>query len=143
MTVSNDPHLPPVPGDRPPRRPGPGRMVWAARAASHFHLNLPGHAVLTPSPFVKMLGVTLDPTLSWEKHTSNVAKKCNSILCLYKIRHHLSPDILNLLIQCHAFPHILYCLSVWGGAAACHLHRVQKVVNFGARIVSGVRIAQV
>ena len=26
-----------------------------------------------------------------------------------------------------------------GGAAACHLHRVQKVVNFGARIVSGVR----
>ena len=109
------------------------------KKTSSFHLNLPDH-VLTPSPFVKMLGVTLDPTLSWEKHTSNVAKKCNSILlCLYKIRHHLSPDILNLLIQCHAFPHILYCLSVWGGAAACHLHRVQKVVNFGARVVSGVR----
>ena len=104
-----------------------------------FHLNLPGH-VLTPSPFVKMLGVTLDPTLSWEKHISNVVKKCNSILlCLYKIRHHFNPETLNLLIQCHAFPHILYCLSVWGGAAACHLHRVQKVVNFGARVVSGVR----
>ena len=109
------------------------------KKTSSFHLNLPGH-VLTPSPFVKMLGVTLDPTLSWEKHISNVVKKCNSILlCLYKIRHHLSPDILNILIQCHAFPHILYCLSVWGGAAACHLHRVQKVVNFGARVVSGVR----
>ena len=109
------------------------------KKTSSFHLNLPGH-VLTPSPFVKMLGMTLDPTLSWEKHISNVVKKCNSILlCLYKIRHHLSPDILNILIQCHAFPHILYCLSVWGGAAACHLHRVQKVVNFGARVVSGVR----
>ena len=109
------------------------------KKTSSFHLNLPGH-VLTPSPFVKMLGVTLDPTLSWEKHISNVVKKCNSILlCLYKIRHHFNPETLNLLIQCHAFPHILYCLSVWGGAAACHLHRVQKVVNFGARVVSGVR----
>ena len=109
------------------------------KKTSSFHLNLPGH-VLTPSPFVKMLGVTLDPTLSWEKHISNVVKKCNSILlCLYKIRHHFNPETLNLLIQCHAFPHILYCLSVWGGAAACHLHRVQKVVNFGARVVSGLR----
>ena len=109
------------------------------KKTSSFHLNLPDH-LLTPSPFVKMLGVTLDPTLSWEKHISNVVKKCNSILiCLYKIRHHLSPDILKLLIQCHTFPHILYCLSVWGGAAACHLHRVQKAMNFGARVVSGVR----
>ena len=107
------------------------------KKTSSFHLNLPDH-VLTPSPFVKMLGVTLDPTLSWEMHISNVVKKCNSILlCLYKIRHHLSPEILNLLIQCHAFPHILYCLSVWGGAAGCHLQRVQKVINFGARVVSG------
>ena len=122
------------------------------KKTSSFHLNLPDHVLtpspfvkmlvvtLDPSPFVKMLVVTLDPSLSWEKHISNVVKKCNSILfCLYKIRHHFNPDTLNLLIQCHVFPHILYCLSVWGGAAACHLHRVQKVVNFGARIVSGVR----
>ena len=41
--------------------------------------------------------------------------------------------------MCIVYPHILYCLSVWGGAAVCHFHRVQKVVHFGARVVSGVR----
>ena len=34
---------------------------------------------------------------------------------------------------------LLYCLSVWGGAAEFHLSRVQKTINFAARLVSGVR----
>ena len=89
-----------------------------------------------------MLGVAVDRTLSWENHISNITKRCNStLLSLYKIRHHLTPQVRKLLIQCHVFPHILYCLSVWGGAAECHLHRVQKVVNFGARVVTGVRVS--
>ena len=107
------------------------------KKASSFQLRISDH-VLTPSPSVKMLGVTVDSDLSWEKHISEVIKKCNSILlCLYKIRHHLTPDVRQLLIQCHVFPHILYCLSVWGGAAQCHLKKVQKVINFAARIVTG------
>ena len=88
-----------------------------------------------------MLRVTVDRALSWEEHISNVVKKCNSILlCLHKIRHHLTPEARKILIQCHVFPHILYRLSVWGGAAECHLHRVQKVINFAARVVSGARV---
>ena len=72
----------------------------------------------------------------------NGHKKCNSVLLsLYKIRHHLTPEVRKLLIQCHVFPHILYCLSVWGGAYECHLHRVQKIINFGARVVTGARIS--
>ena len=107
-----------------------------------FQLKVSGH-VLTPSTSVKMLGVTVDQTLSWEAHISTVVKKCNSILfCLYKIRHHLTPEVRQLLIQCHVFPHILYCLSVWGGAAACHLQRLQRVINFGARVVSGSRLRE-
>ena len=87
-----------------------------------------------------MLGVTVDSTLSWEEHISQVVKKCHSILfCIYKIRHHLTPEARKLLIQAHVFPHILYCLRVWGGAAACRLSRVQRVLNFAARVVSGAR----
>ena len=58
---------------------------------------------------------------------------------LYKVRHQFTPDILKLLIQIHLFPHILYCLSVWGGAAQIHMHRVQKAINFAARVVTSVR----
>ena len=56
-----------------------------------------------------------------------------------KIRHHLTPDVLKLLINAHLFPHIAYCLSVWGGASKCRLSRVQRSLNFAARLVTGVR----
>ena len=110
------------------------------KKTSSFRINIAGH-ILTPSQSVKLLGVTLDRSLSWDEHICSVVKKCYSILvCLYKIRHHLTPEARKLLIQSHVFPHILYCLSVWGGAAACHLSRVQKMLNFGARIVTGTGI---
>ena len=63
----------------------------------------------------------------------------SSYVCIkFVITSALKSLISLVLIQCHAFPHILYCLSVWGGAAGCHLQHVQKVINFGARVVSGV-----
>ena len=109
------------------------------KKVTSFSLEVSGHT-LTQSTSVKMLGVVIDSKLSWESHISILVKKCNSILLsLYKIRHHLTPEARQLLIQAHVFPHILYCISVWGGAAACHLGRVQRLVNFAARIVSGAR----
>ena len=111
----------------------------AVNKASSFQLLVADHT-LNPQPAVKMLGVTIDNTLSWEAHISGVVKKCNSVLfCIYKIRHHLTPDTRKLLIETHVFPYILYCITVWGGAASCHLNRVQKIINFAARIVSGAR----
>ena len=35
------------------------------------------------------------------------------------------------------FPHILYCVSVWGGCNKTQKHRVQKIINHAAQIVSG------
>ena len=95
---------------------------------------------IEPRPSVKVLGVLLDQQLSWEPHISMVVRRCNSIIAsLYKVRHHFTMEVLKLLVQLHVFPHILYCLSVWGGAAQCRLHRVQKALNFGARLVTGLR----
>ena len=36
------------------------------------------------------------------------------------------------------FPHIRYCLPVWGGGGVGERRRVQKGINFGARIVTGI-----
>ena len=60
-------------------------------------------------------------------------------MSLFKIRHHLSPDILKILVQAHVFPHLQYCSSVWGGASQSRLDRLQKVIHFAARLVSGLR----
>ena len=39
----------------------------------------------------------------------------------------------------NVFPHLHYCSSVWGGAANCHLDRLQAVIHFAARLVCGLR----
>ena len=107
--------------------------------ASDSHITLPGSVIIL-SPTVKVLGITFDPCMTWEHHISVLVRKCNAILLsLYKIRHYFTPHALELLVQVHVFPHIMYCMSVWGGAAQCHLSRVQKVMNFAARLVTGVR----
>ena len=35
------------------------------------------------------------------------------------------------------FPHIHYCLTAWAGCNLTQRKRIQKVINYGARIVSG------
>ena len=89
---------------------------------------------------IRLLGVTIDPCVSWEIHIGQVVKKCNALLIsLYRFRHHFTPEMLKLLIETHIFPHILCCISVWGGTTKTQLVRVQKLIKFSARIVAGVR----
>ena len=104
-----------------------------------FHIDLSG-TTIHPSTTVKVLGVFLDQHLTWEAHISAIVRRCNAILVsLFKICHHLNHDVLKLLVCVHVFPHIQYCLSVWGGAVDCHMNRIQKVIHFAARLVTGVR----
>ena len=96
--------------------------------------------VAKPSPSIRLLGVTIDQNMAWNIHIGHVVKKCNALLIsLYRFRHHFTREMLKLLIETHVFPHILYCISAWGGTTKSQLARIQKVIKFGARIVTGVR----
>ena len=44
----------------------------------------------------------------------------------------------KLLIEALVFPHIRYCLAVWGGCGVGERRRVQKAINIGTRIVTGI-----
>ena len=39
------------------------------------------------------------------------------------------------------FSHILYCLPVWASASGTQLKRIQKLLHFAARVVTGARRA--
>ena len=109
------------------------------KKTQNFHLRLES-SIMMPSRSLRLLGVVIDPVLSWEHHISQVVKRCNCILIsLYRFRHNFTQDTLKLLIQTHVFPHILYCLSAWGGATKTQLTRIQKIINFAARVVTGAR----
>ena len=105
----------------------------------NFHICI-AESVLKPSPTIKLLGVTVDSCLAWDANISHIVRRCNALLIsLSKFRHHFDQETLKLLIETHVFPHILYCISVWGGTTKNQLIRIQKLINFSARIVTGVR----
>ena len=111
----------------------------ALKKVGNFQLSI-ADSVIKPSPSIKVLGVIIDPCLSWELHVGQIVRQCNALLIsLYRFRHHFSSEMLKLLIETHVFPYILYCISVWGGTTKNQLARIKKIINFSSRIVSGVR----
>ena len=107
------------------------------KKATGFHFKV-DDTIIKPSKKLKILGVVLEPGLSWEAHVSSVVSKCNGILIsLYKFRHFFSREVLKIIVQAYVFPYIHYCLCVWGGAAKGQLYKIQKVINFAARVTTG------
>ena len=107
--------------------------------AADFHLEISG-AVVHASKNIKILGVTVDSELSWNDHVSSVVRKCNCILIsLYRCRHYFTPHVLKIIIQTYVFPYIRYCMCVWGGTTKNNMTKLQKIINFSARIVCNVK----
>ena len=93
-----------------------------------------------PSTSIRLLGVTVDQTLSWESHIGEVVRKSFATsVALKRFRHHFTPEALRVLVQAHVLTHVAYCLPVWAGATQGQLDRVQRCVNFAARVITGVR----
>lgn len=61
---------------------------------------------------------------------------------LAKLSHRLPRETKKVIIEGLVYPHIIYCLTVWGGCANTQKHRIQKVLNFGARIITGLKRSQ-
>ena len=99
-----------------------------------------GDVQLLPSDSVKILGVHLDRNLSWQVHTGKITQRCfGSLVTINKLRHVLPKTTIKTLVESLVFPHIRYCLPAWAPATALQRKRVDKVINFAVRIVTGKR----
>ena len=95
---------------------------------------------LEPCTQVKNLGVIFDSTLSWEQHISVVTRRCFGTLTgLAHLRHYLPHSVLTALVSALALSHVRYCLAVYGNGSAKNCDRIQKILNFAARVISGKR----
>ena len=101
-----------------------------------FSISFAGASV-RPSPTVKIIGVVLDCDLRWEAHVSQVVRRCYATHSgLAKLSNKLPSSVKQLIIEALVFPHILYCITVWGGCTKLQKHRIQKVMNHAARKVT-------
>jgi len=89
---------------------------------------------------MKLLGVTLDETLSFDKHTSDVVRSCYFHLrALRRIRPLLTFDSANAIGAAIVGARLDYCNSVLYGTTVYNLNRFQRVQNSLARSVCQAR----
>ena len=109
-------------------------VEWLSRAVDQGHV-----ATLTTIDLSKAFDSVDHSMLLRKLEWCGIASDWFASYLEGRSQHHFNSAALKLLVQTHVFPHILYCLSVWGGAADCHIKRVQKIINFAARLVTGIR----
>ena len=109
------------------------------RSLQPVTVNVMGTSI-NESATVKNLGVTFDKNLTFTDHVTDVARRCTGVLSgLSHCRHALPRETLTTLVQALAVSTIRYCISVYGVCGVTQRARVQRLLNFGARVISGRR----
>jgi len=112
-----------------------GTRAQVAVAAASGAVDIAGSQV----PFsdcVKLLGHTIDSTLSFDKHVSNVVRGCNyHIRALRHIRPVITPEVATTVACSMVSSRLDYCNSLLHGTTAKNIKRLQTVQNDLARTV--------
>ena len=92
---------------------------------------------------VGIMGFVMDPSLSHDMHVKSVCGRCTGILiglaCVRRcVPKRVLPKRVLPKVNGLVFSLIRYCFPLFGSCKESH-KRLQKVVNFGARVVSGRR----
>ena len=97
-------------------------------------------STVTESSTVKNLGVVFDQTMTFSAHVSDVVRRCTGLLSgLSHSRHALPRGTLITIVQALVLSAIRYCISVYGVCGITQTARLQKLLNYGARVISGRR----
>ena len=92
---------------------------------------------LTFNEDAKFLGITIDGTLSWDKHCTEVANTISrNNAVINRVKHLLPPSTLKILYHSFIQPHIQYGLPAWGSSNAQNKKRVINIQKRAIRTVS-------
>ena len=84
----------------------------------------------------KILGITIDNTLSWHSQADKTLKKCNSLLSLLgRIKQYLSIPVRKLFYSAYILPHLDYCCTIGGNTTAGSINSKVKFQKRAARLI--------
>ena len=91
---------------------------------------------ITVSPSARNLGVTLDQTLSFQLHITNICCTCFlELRRISSIRHFLTEDTTKTLVCAFVLSRLDYCNALLSGSNAYLITKLQKVQNHAARLI--------
>ena len=95
--------------------------------------------IIPVSDTASNLGVIMDSKLNLVSHISKVCQICYFYLTwIKKVRHCLTDAAVKLAVQCLVLSRLDYCNGILVGLPTCQLHRLQRVMNCAARVVTGI-----
>ena len=97
-----------------------------------------GTVLVTETKSVKNLGLVIDKHLTFEHHVDQLTAKCAGMLMALMHAKHVVPRCtLRQVVESLVMSSIRYCISIYGTCGATQMHRVQKLVNFCVRVITG------
>ena len=73
-------------------------------------------------------------------HVTSVTRRCFGILSgLSHLRGRLPSSIISVLVNALVISQVRYCVSIYGNGSKANLSRLQKIINYGAKIVFGCK----
>jgi len=109
------------------------------RNMSPVEISFCGSTVLD-SRVVKNLGITMDRHLNYQSHIDVMTRKCTGVLIALNHARHVIPNtVMRSIVQGLVASIVRYGLSVYGTCGEHQMRRVQKILNFCARVVTGRR----
>ena len=94
------------------------------------------NVILTQTTSCKSLGMTIDESLSWNKHILNINSKLSRALFVIKqVKFYLPKDSLHTLYYSLLHPHITYGILAWGNAKASLLRKTQILQKRSLRTI--------
>jgi len=106
-----------------------------SKLPDHLSININGSQIETV-PSEKLLGVYIDPTLTWSTHIDYICKKISQRLgILRRIRHNLTYGARLAFYNCLILSLMDYCCVVWGNTSKGNLDRIHRLQKKAARLI--------
>ena len=89
-------------------------------------------------PYIKFLGVHLDPKLDFKIHMNYIGKKISTALYLIRsAKHLLSSNSLKTLYYSLVHCHLIYCIEVWSCGHQASLNKLFLKQKQAIRVITG------
>ena len=110
--------------------------ISRSRNAPPINLIIAGH-IISPSPTVKYLGITLSSSLTWSDHVKSICKIAKRQLgIIHRKLHHAPPEVRCQIINSTILPKLDYCCAVWDPHHKQDILSLDSVQKFAGRIVT-------
>ena len=113
---------------------GPKPVIGQPNTYSNLVIN---HKPISQVTSTKFLGIFIDSNLNWSAHIDHVSSKlARSVGIINKVKSLFPISVLINLYFTLIYPHLLYCILVWGAADQKYLNKIKVLQNRALRTIT-------